>query len=153
MHSQVKSQESRQEQQGWSGDILKDTFTYRFIDISATLLDLVMENQQVADHYQSWIGTREEAGPEAEITPLVLSELRNDSGSQILVLGLPICGQFMVVFRTGAFTAKIILAQDQDTTAMQAASVTEFTGDLHYAIHWGQDFLARIDEEMINAGM
>jgi hypothetical protein len=153
MRSQVKSQESRQEQEGWSGDILKDTFTYRYIDISMTLLDLVMENQQVEDHYQAWIKTREDADAEAEITPLALSELRNDSGSQILVLGLPICGQFMVVFRTSAFTAKIILAQDQDTTALQAASVAEFSGDLHYAIHWGQDFLARIDEEMINAGM
>ena len=39
----------------WSGDLMKDTFTYRFIDISATLLDLVMENQSVADHYMNWI--------------------------------------------------------------------------------------------------
>lgn len=140
----------------WSGDLMKDTFTYRFIDISATLLDLVMENQSVADQYLSWIDDQEDGGDPAEepaITPMVLSELRNDSGSHILLLALPTAGQFLVVFQAGEFNAKIILAQDQETAMLQAASVTEFTGDLHYAINWGKDFIDRIDEDMIAAGM
>ena len=144
------------DQLSWSGDLLKDTFIYRFIDISATLLDLVMENQGVADHYQDWIEGEEAAaedGEEASISPLVLSELRNASGSHILVLALPTAGQFLVVFQAGAFNAKIILAQDHETAVLQAASVTEFTGDLHYALNWGKDFIDRIDEEMIAAGM
>ena len=45
------------------------------------------------------------------------------------------------------------IAQDQETATLQAASVTEFTGNLHYAINWGKDFIDRIDEEMIAAGM
>ena len=152
MNSQALGSESL----SWSGDLMKDTFTYRFIDISATLLDLVMENQSVADHYLSWIDDQEsdlDTDEVAPITPLVLSELRNDSGSHILVMALPTAGQFLVVFQAGAFNAKIIIAQDQETAALQAASVTEFTGDLHYAINWGKDFIDRIDEEMITAGM
>jgi hypothetical protein len=140
----------------WSGDLMKDTFTYRFIDISATLLDLVMENQSVADQYLSWIDDQDDgldSAEESAITPMVLSELRNDSGSHILVLALPTAGQFLVVFQAGEFNAKIILAQDQETAMLQAASVTEFTGDLHYAINWGKDFIDRIDEDMIAAGM
>ena len=144
------------EQFSWSGDLMKDTFTYRFIDISATLLDLVMENQSVADHYLNWIDGQEEnmdAAQESTITPLVLSELRNDSGSHILVLGLPTGGHFLVIYTAGEFSAKIIIAQDPETATLQAASVTEFTGNLHYAINWGKDFIDRIDEEMIAAGM
>ncbi len=144
------------EPMSWSGDLMKDTFIYRFIDISATLLDLVMENQSVADHYLNWIDGQDEdmeAEQEALITPLVLSELRNESGSNILVLALPTAGQFLVIFVAGEFSAKIILAQDQETATLQAASVTEFTGNLHYAINWGKDFIDRIDEEMIAAGI
>ena len=140
----------------WSGDLMKDTFIYRFIDISVTLLDLVMENQPVADHYMTWIDDQEntlDGGEDQTITPLVLSELRNASGSHILLLALPAAGQFLVIFQAGAFNAKIIIAQDQETAILQAASVTEFTGDLHYAINWGKDFLDRIDEDMIAAGM
>nr|ART40421.1 K775 [uncultured bacterium] len=135
---------------------MKDTFIYRFIDISVTLLDLVMENQSVADHYMTWIDDQEnilDGGEDAQITPLALSELRNASGSHILILALPTGGQFLVIFQAGAFNAKIIIAQDQETAILQAASVTEFTGDLHYAINWGKDFLDRIDEDMIAAGM
>lgn len=152
----MNSQAPVLESLSWSGDLMKDTFIYRFIDISATLLDLVMENQSVADHYLNWIDDQDgglDDDQEAAITPLVLSELRNDSGSHILVLGLPTGGQFLVVFQAGEFNAKIILAQDQETATLQAASVTEFTGDLHYAINWGKDFIDRIDEEMIAAGM
>ncbi|MDO9460171.1 MAG: hypothetical protein Q7N95_08670 [Alphaproteobacteria bacterium] len=152
----MNSQAPVLESLSWSGDLMKDTFIYRFIDISATLLDLVMENQSVADHYLNWIDDQDDGlddDQEAAITPLVLSELRNDSGSHILVLGLPTGGQFLVVFQAGEFNAKIILAQDQETATLQAASVTEFTGDLHYAINWGKDFIDRIDEEMIAAGM
>ncbi|MEQ1890058.1 MAG: hypothetical protein ABL951_12905 [Alphaproteobacteria bacterium] len=152
----MNSQAPELEPLSWSGDLMKDTFTYRFIDISATLLDLVMENQSVADRYLAWIDEQDEimdADEELAITPLVLSELRNDSGSHILVLGLPTGGQFLVVYQAGEFNAKIIIAQDQETAMLQAASVTEFTGDLHYAINWGKDFIDRIDEEMIAAGM
>jgi len=152
----MNSQAPGTEPLSWSGDLMKDTFTYRFIDISATLLDLVMENQSVADHYLSWIDEQEEDQQSDEppaITPLVLSELRNESGSHILLMALPTGGQFLVVFQTGEFNAKIILAQDQETATLQAASVTEFTGDLHYAVNWGKDFIERIDEEMIAAGM
>ncbi len=152
----MNSQAPGSEPLSWSGDLLKDTFIYRFIDISATLLDLVMENQSVADHYLAWIDDQDDAqadGEEAAITPLVLSELRNGSGSHILVLALPTGGQFLVVFQAGEFNAKIIIAQDHETATLQAASVTEFTGDLHYAINWGKDFLDRIDEDMIAAGM
>lgn len=148
----MNSQASAMEPLSWSGDIMKDTFIYRFIDISATLLDLVMENQSVADHYLAWIDEQDDE-QDAAITPLVLSEMRNESGSHILVLALPTGGQFLTVFQTGAFNAKIIIAQDQETAEMQAASVTEFTGDLHYAINWGKDFIDRIDEEMIAAGI
>lgn len=101
------------EQSNWSGNLMKDTFIYRFIDISATLLNLVMENQSVADHYLNWIDGQEEnmdAAHEAAITPLVLSELRNDSGSHILVLGLPPGGRFLAIYMAGEFTAKIIIA-------------------------------------------
>ena len=152
----MNSQARAAEPFSWSGDLLKDTFIYRFIDISATLLDLVMENQSVADHYLAWIDDQEaglDAAEEAAITPLVLTELRNESGSHILVLALPASGQFLVVFQAGEFSAKIIVAQDNDTAALQAASVTEFTGNLHYAINWGKDFIDRIDEEMAAAGI
>ncbi len=152
----MNSQAPGMEPLSWSGDLMKDTFIYRFIDISATLLDLVMENQSVADHYLNWIDGQEDGlddDQETAITPLVLSELRNDTGSHILILALPAGGQFLVVFQAGEFNAKIIIAQDQETATLQAASVTEFTGDLHYAITWGKDFIDRIDEEMIAAGM
>lgn len=152
----MNSQAHIKEPLSWSGDLMKDTFIYRFIDISATLLDLVMENQSVADHYLNWIDSQEvdmDEEEEAAITPLVLSELRNESGSHILILALPTAGQFLVIFTAGEFSAKIILAQEQETAALQAASVTEFTGNLHYAINWGKDFIDRIDEEMIAAGM
>jgi|GWRWMinimDraft_15_1066023.scaffolds.fasta_scaffold53772_2 hypothetical protein len=152
----MNSQAPGVEPLSWSGDLMKDTFIYRFIDISATLLDLVMENQSVADHYLTWIDDQEDAmddGQEASITPLVLSELRNDSGSHILILALPTGGQFLVIYQAGEFNAKIIIAQDQETAMLQAACVTEFTGDLHYAINWGKDFIDRIDEDMIAAGM
>lgn len=151
----MNSQAPGTENLSWSGDLLKDTFIYRFIDISATLLDLVMENQAVADHYQDWIDAEDtgEEDQDPSISPLVLSELRNASGSHILILALPTGGQFLVVFQAGAFNAKIILAQDSATAALQAASVAEFTGDLHYALNWGKDFIDRIDEEMIAAGM
>lgn len=152
----MNSQAPAPEPLSWSGDLMKDTFIYRFIDISATLLDLVMENQSVADHYLNWIDeqdTEMDLEQEAAITPLVLSELRNDSGSHILILALPTGGQFLIVFQAGEFNAKIIIAQDPETAMLQAASVTEFTGNLHYAINWGKDFIDRIDEEMIAAGM
>lgn len=140
----------------WSGELLKDTITYRLIDISTTLIDLVMENQSAADHYQSWIETRENNPPQGEIeaiTPLVLSELRNGSGSQVLILALPQPGQFLCVFTTADFSAKVIVAQDYDTAELQAASVSEFAGDITYALVWSRDFIDRIDEEMLKAGM
>lgn len=140
----------------WSGELLKDTLTYRLIDISTTLIDLVMENQSAADHYQSWIENHDNTrapGENAAITPLVLSELRNESGSQVLILALPQPGQFLCVFTTADFTAKVIVAQDYDTAELQAASVSEFTGDITYALVWSRDFIDRIDEEMLKAGM
>ena len=56
----MNSQAPGLEPLSWSGDLMKDTFTYRFIDISATLLDLVMENQSVADRYLAWIDEQDE---------------------------------------------------------------------------------------------
>lgn len=140
----------------WSGELLKDTLIYRFIDISTTLIDLVMENQSSVDSYQSWIKSGDndqEQDPNKPITPLVLTELVNDSGSQVLIMALPQPGHFLVVFTTADFTAKIIVAQDYDTSELQAASVTEFTGDINYALVWSRDFIDRIDEEMLKAGM
>lgn len=140
----------------WSGELLKDTLIYRLIDISTTLIDLVMENQSCADSYQAWIesGASDDTDdPNKPITPLVLSEMVNESGSQVLILALPQPGHFLVVFTTSDFTAKTIVAQDYDTTELQAASVTEFTGEINYALVWSRDFINRIDEEMIKAGM
>lgn len=144
------------EKANWSGDLIRDTLIYRLIDISTTLLDLVMENQTVADHYQSWIEAEEESQDqqaEAQITPMVLSELRNAAGSTVLLLALPQPGQFLVAFTTSDFTSKVIVAQDYETADLQAASVTEFTGDQNFALVWSRDFIERIDEEMIAAGM
>lgn len=152
----MNSQAHGLEPLSWSGDLMKDTFTYRFIDISATLLDLVMENQSVADQYLAWIDDQDDSDgkdQDAQITPMVLSEMRNASGSHILILAMPTGGQFLIVYQAGEFNAKIVIAQDQETAMLQAASVTEFTGDLHYAINWGKDFIDHIDEEMIAAGM
>ncbi len=140
----------------WSGDLLRDTLIYRLIDISTTLLDLVMENESAADRYQSWIEEEEAAQEKNDngmITPLALSELRNDAGSQVLVLALPQPGQFLVVFTTTDFTSKVIVAQDYETAELQAASVTEFSGDQNFALIWSRDFIERIDEEMLAAGI
>lgn len=140
----------------WSGDLMRDTLIYRLIDISATLLDLVMENESAADHYQSWIEAEAEdldSDDETQITPLVLTELCNEAGSRVLVLALPQPGQFVVVFTTPDFTSKVIVAQDYETAELQAASVTEFAGDQNFALVWSRDFIERVDEEMIAAGI
>ena len=152
----MNTQPAAAESVHWSGDLMRDTFTYQIVDISTTLVDLVMENRSISDLYHAWLEDQvqlDAAAGEGEITPIVLTELKNNSGSTIMVLGLPAPGQFLVVFQTRDFNANIIIAQNHDTGELQAASVSEFDGDLTYALTWGRDFINRIDEEMIAAGV
>ena len=152
----MNTQPAAVESAHWSGDLMRDTFTYQMIDISTTLVDLVMENQSISDLYHAWLEDQvqlDAAAGEGEITPVVLTELKNNLGSAIMLLGLPVPGQFLVVFQTKDFNANIIIAQNHDTGELQAASVNEFDGDLTYALTWGRDFINRIDEEMIAAGV
>ena len=153
MQSNIAEQADRS---AWSGDILRDTLTYRFIDISVTLIDLMMENNSISSLYFSWLEEQERLDSQdadKEIRPVVLTELKNESGSSIMILGLPVSGQFLVVFQNKYFNTNIIIAQNIETGELQASSVSEFNGDLTYALTWGHDFINRVDTEMITADM
>lgn len=153
MHSNIAEQT---DSTTWRGDILRDTLTYRFIDISVTLIDLMMENSSISNLYFSWIEEQERPDnqdTDKEIRPVVLAEMKNESGSAVMILGLPVSGQFLVIFQNKYFNANIIVAQNLETGELQASSVSEFNGDLTYALTWGHDFINRVDTEMITADM
>ncbi|HAD26820.1 MAG TPA: hypothetical protein DCF61_13890 [Alphaproteobacteria bacterium] len=151
MHSNIAEQA---DSTAWKGEILRDTLTYRFIDISITLIDLMMENSSISNLYFSWLEEQERPDnqdTDREIRPVILTEMKNETGSAVMILGLPVSGQFLVIFQNKYFNANIIIAQNIETGELQASSVSEFNGDLTYALSWGHDFINRVDTEMITA--
>lgn len=151
MHSNIAEQA---DSTTWKGEILRDTLTYRFIDISVTLIDLMMENSSISNLYFSWLEEQERPDnqdTDREIRPVILTEMKNETGSAVMILGLPVSGQFLVIFQNKYFNANIIIAQNIETGELQASSVSEFNGDLTYALSWGHDFINRVDTEMITA--
>ena len=130
----------------WQGDVIKDTITYRYIELSASLLELALvENKDLLKTYQNWLEGNKTKG-EATPKSAILSEFSPEENTKIIVYSLSKANEFLAKFETPAFNVLVSFSYDFENQDVIATRLVHFKGEFNPAVSWAESVLKRIDD-------
>jgi len=138
----------------WKTDTKRDMLTYRFIELSASLIENVLiDDENDMRKYNKWLtfisGNNPEAIKVKEPQPALLSEINPTKDASIKLIALPSDSNFAVEYKTPVFSMTVSIIYNFDNYDINAASIIAFDGDMVMAVSWAEDLLSKLDEMRI----
>lgn len=129
----------------WEGNAVKDTVTYRYIELALSVIELaVEENQGLLTTYQTWIDKQKSSSD--DLKSAIFSEFTPEENTKITIFSLPTEKEFLAKFETPAFNVAASFSYNFDKRDLIAARLIHFKGDYNLAVAWAEDILMRIDD-------
>jgi len=137
----------------WEGDIYKDTITYRYLELSASLLELgLQENKGLIEAYENWLAANAPKESEKGVLDAflgktaVLSEYSPEQDTKAIIYSLPRKGEFLSVFTTPKFKVSVSFLYDFEREDFKAGKILKFEGDGGIAVVWAESLISRLDK-------
>lgn len=135
----------------WKTDTKRDMLTYRFIELSASLIEnILVDDENDMRKYKEWLtfisGNNSEAIKMNDPQPALLSEVNPTKDSSVKLIALPNDSNFVIECKTPVFSATVSVIYDFDRYDINAATILAFDGDMVMSISWAEDFMSKLDE-------
>jgi len=135
----------------WKTDTKRDMLTYRFIELSASLIEnILVDDENDMRKYKEWLTLISGKNPDAikmnNPQPALLSEINPTKDSSVKLVAAPSDSNFAVEYKTPVFSATVSVIYDFDRYDINVATVLAFEGDMVLAVSWAEDFMSKLDE-------
>ncbi len=134
----------------WEGDIFRDMVTFRFIELSMSVLELIFNDSEenmvaLKEEYLEWIEKEAVTDVQADKT-VEICEFTPMNETSIKLVALNRKYEFFTSFKTPVFETSILFSYDFERMDVVGARVVSFKGDMNIAINWAEMFLDRVDK-------
>lgn len=138
----------------WQTDTKRDMLTYRFIELSASLIESVLvDNEADMKKYTDWLSMLNGNNPNGlkinDKKPSLLSEINPTKDSSIKIIALPSDSNFIIEYKTPIFSIQVSMIYDFDRYDISVASILNFEGEMVMAISYSEEIMSKIDEMRI----
>jgi hypothetical protein len=138
----------------WEGDFVRDTITYRLVQISHLIVRRCLAMPGALEEYRSWVAAQEARVAAGELaadsmTQLsgVLTRFQSTDDTDIVIFALPKPFEFFVHFEKEAFQATLAVVHDPENDSIVFCGMAKFTGDNEAALNWSRLVAATLHEE------
>jgi hypothetical protein len=137
----------------WTGDPLRDTLTYRWIENARSALELLFLDEAVRERYEDWIERHDDDEGDAgepvgtEGDSMVVEQWTAENGGAVILSAGPRRNEFVLDVLSSGFEASVGLIFDVETHELLLGTLTRFSGSPEAGLIGGIEFGEMIVEE------